>query len=75
MAAGLEHDQAAETIEVFPGEAALLQQGRALDRRIARGHDPDRLAAGMHLDGLDPGLGIRAALHGEPFACFACSGL
>jgi hypothetical protein len=49
MAARLQHEGAAQMVEPLPGLPPLVQDGGAGEGRIAAGHDPDRLARGVHV--------------------------
>ena len=51
--AGLEDEQAAVRVEVVAREAAPVEDRRALERRDAARHDPERLAARVVVDRLD----------------------
>ena len=53
VTAGLEDEQAAVGVEVLVGEAAALEDRRAIERRDAGRHDPERLAARVVVDRLD----------------------
>ena len=54
MTTRLGHQQAAKMVEPSLGEAALVEERGALERRIAARDDPHRLATGVHLDRGDP---------------------
>jgi hypothetical protein len=49
MAAGLKHQDFAEVIEIVPDISALFKDSSLWQRRIARGDDPERLAARVHV--------------------------
>ena len=51
--ARLEDEQAAVGVEVLERETAPLEDRRAVERRDAARHDPERLAAGVVVDRLD----------------------
>ena len=53
VTARLEDEQAAVGVEVLAREAAPLEDRRALERRDAARHDPERLAARVVVDRLD----------------------
>jgi len=53
MTARLEHQEAAQMVQMFTGMAALGQQRGTGNRRIPRYDEAHRLAAGVHLDGSD----------------------
>jgi hypothetical protein len=50
----LEHEGAPQPVEALPGEAALLEDGRARDRVEAARDHPERLAGRVRLDSEKP---------------------
>jgi hypothetical protein len=50
VAARLEHDRPAQTVEVLAGVAALLEHGHARDRIDAAGHNAERLAGRVRVE-------------------------